>query len=49
MTQYVIFIGVLSVIYAGYLFVQARERKRMKRYYGYSTRKRSERSIKKAA
>jgi hypothetical protein len=49
MIQYVIFIALLSMIYAGYLFVQAKERKRMKRYYGYSTRKRNETRIKKAA
>ena len=43
------FIAILSVIYVGYLFVQARERKRMKRYYGYSTSRRSQQSLRKAA
>ena len=49
MIQYVIFIALLSVIYAGYLLVQFKQRKRMKKYYGYSTRKRSEQRIQKAA
>lgn len=49
MIQYVIFIALLSVVYAGYLVIQSKERKRMKKYYGYSTRKRSERRMQKAA
>jgi hypothetical protein len=49
MTQYLLFIALLTVVYLGYLFVQAREKKRMKRYYGHSRRREGERNTKKAA
>ncbi len=49
MTQYLIFIALLSVIYLGFLLVRLKERKRMKRYYGYKTRRRSEVRMKRAA
>lgn len=49
MTQYLIFIALMTVVYAGYQVVQSKERKRMKKYYGYHTRKRSEQKMRKAA
>jgi hypothetical protein len=49
MTEYILFIGLLVLIYAGFRVVQLKERKRMNRYYGYSTRNKISHQFKKAA
>jgi hypothetical protein len=49
MQEYLLFIGLLSVVYLGYMVVRARERRQMKRYYGYRSRQRAERRMSKAA
>jgi hypothetical protein len=50
MKEYSFLMTILSAIYIGFLFVQAREKKMARRYYGYrSSRSRSSRQLKKAA
>jgi hypothetical protein len=48
MEQYLLFIGLLIVVYIGYLYVQRKEKKMLKRYYGYRTSRHSQKH-KKAA
>ena len=48
MIEYILFIGLLTVIYAGYKIIQLKEKRRMNRYYGYR-RKSVYKELKKAA
>jgi hypothetical protein len=48
MKEYLLFIGLLVVIYTCYLYVQRKEKKAIKRYYGYKTSRRVQ-EIRKAA
>jgi hypothetical protein len=41
MKEYLMLMGLLAVVYMGYLVVQAKEKKMMRRYYGYRSRSRS--------
>jgi hypothetical protein len=49
MQEYLFFIGLLSVVYLAYLTTRVREKKQMKRYYGYRSRQREESRVRKAA
>jgi hypothetical protein len=49
MQEYLFFIGILSAVYLGFLFTRAKEKRQMKRYYGYRTRQRAESRMRKAA
>jgi ABC-type nickel/cobalt efflux system permease component RcnA len=48
MQPYLLLITLLIIIYTGYLFIQRKEKRMMKRYYGYKTSRRSQ-ELKKAA
>lgn len=49
MIEYVIFIGLLTIIYTAFRIVQAKEQKRLKRYYGYRRTQQQPYPLKKVA
>jgi hypothetical protein len=48
MKEYLLFIALLMVIYMGYLYVQRKEKKAIKRYYGYRTSRHAQQTRKAA-